>query len=57
MPDTIERVALAEQLRSYEEEKLAEFARLMLRTAKDLDAFVHNQEAITASLPRKRGAD
>ncbi len=57
MPDTIERLALAEQLHDYEEERLAEFARLMLRTAKDLDTFVHNQEAITASVPRKRRAD
>jgi hypothetical protein len=57
MPDTIRTLALAEQLGDYEEDRLAEFARLMLRTAKDLDAFVRNQEAITASMPRNRRVD
>jgi len=57
MPDIVRGLALAEQFRDYEEERLAEFARLMLRTAKDLDAFVRNQEAITAALPRKCRAD
>jgi hypothetical protein len=57
MPDIVRSLALAEQLGDHEEERLAEFARLMLRTAKDLDAFVRNQEAITASPPRNRKAD
>jgi len=60
MSEPIRTLALAERLddlRAYEEERLAEFARLMLRTARDLDAFVRNQEAISASAPRKRKAD
>jgi hypothetical protein len=57
MPDIVGSLAPAEQLRDYEEERLAEFARLMLRTAKDLDEFVRSQEAITALLPPKRRVD
>jgi hypothetical protein len=53
MSDTVRTLALAERLRDdAKEARLAAFARLMLRTAEDLEAFVRDQEAISDSRPR-----
>jgi hypothetical protein len=58
MPDPINALALAERLRDdAKEARLAAFARLMLRTAQDLEAFVHDQEAISDSRPPQPRAD
>jgi hypothetical protein len=62
MPDTVSTLtstlALAERLRDdAKKTRLAEFARLMLHTAEDLEEFVRNHEAITASHSRQRGAN
>ena len=58
MPDTIRTLALAERLRDdAKEARLAAFASLMLRTAKDLEEFVRDQEAISASPRSKYRAD
>lgn len=55
MPDTVSTLALAERLRDdAKETRLAEFARLMLHTAQDLEEFVRNHEAITAAHSHSR---
>ena len=61
MPDTVSTLtatlALAERLRDEAKEtRLAEFARLMLHSAEDLEEFVRNHEAITASYSRQHRA-
>jgi hypothetical protein len=58
MSDTIKTLALAERLRDdAKEARLASFARLMLRTAEDLEGFVRDQEAISVSRPSQYRAD
>jgi len=58
MPDSISTLALAERLRDdAKEARLAAFGRLMLRTAEDLEAFVRDQEAISASPSAKQRGD
>lgn len=58
MPDTVSTLALAERLRDdAKETRLAEFARLMLHTAEDLEVFVRNHEAITDAHPRQPRAN
>jgi hypothetical protein len=58
MSDTVKTLALAERLRDdAKEARLASFARLMLRTAQDLEEFVRDQEAISDSRPSLHRAD
>ncbi len=58
MSDTVKTLALAERLRDdAKEARLAAFARLMLRTAEDLEDFVRDQEAISAAQPSQHRAD
>jgi hypothetical protein len=58
MPGTVRTMALAERLRDdAKEARLAAFARLMLRTAEDLEEFVRDQEAISVSRPSTYRAD
>ena len=58
MPGTVRTIALAERLRDdAKEARLAAFARLMLRTAEDLEEFVRDQQAISASRSSTYRAD
>ena len=62
MSDPIIAPALAEQLRdesqtSAKEARLAAFARLNLRSPKDIQDFIRNQEAACAARTSLYGAD